>query len=105
MEILTVISQLDNLNLTASGAKSDSSFFPSDKPQEKVRAPLHARVPAPLVMDFVSRPNLGQVAPIQRPPPSSGAQELQDRMRKKKGGDGKPERAVKISIEGRQMMM
>ena len=78
---------------------------PADKPQEKVRAPLHARVPAPLVMDFVSRPNLGQVAPIQRPPPSSGAQELQDRMRKKKGGDGKPERAVKISIEGRQMMM
>ena len=75
-----------------------------DKPQEKVRAPLHARVPAPLVMDFVSRPTLGQVAPIQRPPPSAGAQELQDRMRKKKGGDGKPERGVKISIEGRQLM-
>lgn len=91
----------DIVNVALRAVPSGSA---SGKPQEKVRAPLHARVPAPLVMDFVSRPNLGQVAPIQRPPPSSGAQELQDRMKKKKGGDGKPERGVKISIEGRQLM-
>jgi brefeldin A-inhibited guanine nucleotide-exchange protein len=32
VEILTVVSQLDNLSIIASGAKGDSSFFPSERP-------------------------------------------------------------------------
>ena len=66
---------------------------------------LHARIPAPLVFDHVTRPSYAPVEPVQRPKPSKGAADLAETMKKgRKGKDhGRPERAVKISIEGRQL--
>jgi hypothetical protein len=44
---------------------------PAAAPRE-MRESLHARIPAPLVFDYVQRPDVAAPAPVQRPPPSSG---------------------------------
>ena len=56
-------------------------------------------------MDYTRRPEHGDVKPVVRPEPSRGAAELAERLKKgKKGANhGRPERGVKVSIEGRNM--
>lgn len=70
------------------------------------RAPLHARIPAPLTMDYVNRPRNEHVEAAAKVRASAGSQQLLKKMLDaKKKRNKKIERGAKISIEGRGTTM
>ena len=65
-------------------------------------APRHAKIPTPLVFDYVHRPQVQAVASSIRPQASTASTAVKKAMLDMRKTTGKPqERAVKISIEGR----
>lgn len=64
----------------------------------------HARVPKPLVFDYVRRPVSGHVAAAEKREMSGGGADLSKRLKELKRTQAKKvERGAKISIEGRNM--